>query len=263
MSKVAQFTYDRCGVGNRIFQYVYARLWCEDNGYQLSHTGIPELNIPSDDFGAGENIHKPQRFLQDYNLYSDYLNRIKSWECFDKVEDVNEDDLVIHLRAGNRFLAKNALYSATANVLENALSKIKFNKLHIVTNLKKHDRWTAGDIQDAMDYLKEHGGDGEPPEVYRSTYPFLSVDESLEYTNSFIDLFAKYDVAWVSGSIQEDFNYMRKFKKILFPRSTFSWWAAATGVADEVYVYGPWAPHKAKSKGSLGETNYKGWKTWG
>ena len=65
------------------------------------------------------------------------------------------------------------------------------------------------------------------------------------------------------GSFMDDFNLLRSFDQVIIFNSTFSWWAAATGVADEVYVYGPWAPHKAKSKGSLGETNYKGWKTWG
>ncbi len=259
--------YDKTGgAGNKLFQYVHARLLCDINGYDFSHTEIEGL-IPANDkrdLGRVKDLYEPQRVLQDYNLFSDHLNEIKSWECFDEIEDVNEDDLVIHLRAGNRLLNKNALYSATADVWEDALSKIKFNKLHVVTNLKKHDRWTASDIQDAMDYLRENGGDGEPPEVYkRNDYPFLSVDHSLEYTNSFIDLFNKYDVEWFSGSIREDFNYMRKFKKILFPRSTFSWWAAVTGVSDEVYVYGPWAPHKTKSKGSLGDTNYKGWKSWG
>ena len=146
--------YDKTGgAGNKLFQYVHARLLCDINGYDFSHTEIEGL-IPANDkrdLGRVKDLYEPQRVLQDYNLFSDHLNEIKSWECFDEIEDVNEDDLVIHLRAGNRLLNKNALYSATADVWEDALSKIKFNKLHVVTNLKKHDRWTASDIQDAMD----------------------------------------------------------------------------------------------------------------
>ena len=49
MTKIAHLKYDVCGVGNRIFQYAYARLWCEDNGYELSHTGIPELEISANE----------------------------------------------------------------------------------------------------------------------------------------------------------------------------------------------------------------------
>ena len=66
MSKVASFQYDKCGVGNRVFQYVYARLYCEQQGLTLSHTGISELEIPANDLGAGEvDLYRPQRFLQD------------------------------------------------------------------------------------------------------------------------------------------------------------------------------------------------------
>ena len=263
MSKIASFKYDKCGVGNRVFQYVYARLFCEQNGYELSHSGIPELEIPANELEKPEiNLYKPQRFLQDYNLYRDHLDTIKSWECFEKVDDVNENDLVIHLRAGNRFLAKNANYTASAEELGKAIDSIEFDKLHIVTNLKKHDRWTIEDITNAIDYLKEHGGDGEPAKKYREEYPFLHPEDAFYYTNSFIDLFDKYDIIWASDSIKNDFNYLRKFRKILFPRSTFSWWAAATGVANEVYVYEPWAPHKARTDGWLGETNYEGWNSW-
>ena len=262
MSKVASFNYDKCGVGNRVFQYVYARLFCEDNGYTLSHTGIPELDIPANDLGGGDDIYKPQRFLQDYNLYRDHLERIKSWECFDPVDEVNENDLVIHLRAGNRFLAKNANYTASAEELGKAIDSIEFDKLHVVTNLSKYDEWTLEDINNAINKLKTQGGDGESSKKYKEEYPFLTPEDALKYTNSFIDLFGRYDTIWSSNSIKDDFNYLRKFRKILFPRSTFSWWAASTGVANEVYVYGPWAPHKARTDGWLGETNYKGWKSW-
>ena len=265
MTKIASLQYDVCGVGNRIFQYVYSRLWCEDNGYELSHKGIPELNISGNDLGDGDYIiEKGQRFLQDYNLYSDHVDRIKSWECFDTVDtpDVNENDLVIHLRAGNRFVGKNALYSPMSENYRETLDKIDFDNLHIVTNLKKYDEWNEQDILELIDDLKEKGGDGEPAEIYEKKYPFLSVNQALEFTNDHINFFNKFNPKWISGSVLEDFNYLRKFKKVLFPRSTFSWWSAVTGVAEEVYVYGPWAPHKAMTNGWLGETNYKGWKSW-
>jgi hypothetical protein len=263
MSKIASFNYDKCGVGNRVFQYAYARLFCEKNGHELSHSGIPELEIPANELGKAEiNLYRPQRFLQDYNLYRDHLDSIKSWECFDPVDCVNENDLVIHLRAGNRFLAKNANHTSTAEELGKAIESIEFDKLHVVTNLSKYDEWTLEDINDAINRLKTKGGDGESAKKYREEYPFLNPEDALKYTNSFIDLFKKYDTIWTSSLLKDDFNYLRKFRKILFPRSTFSWWAAVTGVANEVYVYGPWAPHKSKTDGWLGETNYEGWKSW-
>ena len=176
--------------------------------------------------------------------------------------DINENDLVIHLRAGNRLLGKNAKYSATADELGKVLDGIDFERLHIVTNLKKCTEWSLNDILEEIENLKKNGGSGEPPKTYQNPdYPFLEPEESLEITNSFINILNDYDSIWVNGSIKEDFNYLRKFKKILFPRSTFSWWATATGVADKVYVYGPWAPQKPQLL--LGETNYKGWKSWG
>ena len=265
MSKIAHLNYDVCGVGNRVFQYVEARLWCEENGYTLSHGGIPELNIPREYLGQSQYvIERPQRYLQDYNLYSEHLDKIKSWDCFDPVDEseINEKDLVIHLRAGNRFVGKNALYSPTSENYARALDNIEFDNLHIVTNLKKYDEWDEQDIMELIDKLRKDGGDGEPAEIYEKKYPFLTVNQALEFTNDHINFFNQYNPNWVSGSVLEDFNYLRKFKKILFPRSTFSWWAAVTGVAEEVYVYGPWAPHKQRTNGWLGETNYKGWKSW-
>ena len=112
MTKIASLPYDTCGVGNRLFQYIYGRLFCEDQGYILSHAGIPELNISGHNAGTGKNIYQPQRFLQDYNLYRSYLERIKSWDCFTPIKEENKNDLVVHLRAGNRFLGKNANYTA-------------------------------------------------------------------------------------------------------------------------------------------------------
>ena len=207
MSKFAHFKYDRCGVGNRLFQYVHAKLSCQaSGGYKLIQTGIPELNIPSsgleeavsvvcDEDTKSTCIWKPQSILQNHSIYKDFLGEIKTWDCFDTIDETNEDDLVIHLRAGNRFLSKNALFSATADVLENALSKIDFKKLHIVTNLKKNTQWTIEDINDHMEYLKTNGGDGEPAEVYQKTYPFLPPEISLKYTNS--NVFS-YNISFVS-----------------------------------------------------------------
>lgn len=266
MSKIAHLKYDNCGAGNRIFQYCHGRIWCEDNGYLFSHDGISELDIPENKIGSGLNIYKSQSILQDFHLYEDNLERIKSWECFEDIKnnDVNDSDLVIHLRAGNRFLNRNAKHSATANELKNVLDTISFERLHIVTNLKKYTEWSLEDILTEIENLKQNGGSGEPPETYQNpNYAFLKPKEALHITNSFIEVLNSYNPIWASGSIKEDFNYLRKFKKILFPRSTLSWWAAVTGVADEVYVYGPWAPHKAMTSGWLGQTNYKGWKSWG
>jgi hypothetical protein len=265
MNKIAHLKYDNCGAGNRLLQYIYARIWCEDNGYELSHDGIIELDIPKNKIGFGLDIHRPQSFLQNYHLYENHLDRIRTWECFNSIDDkdIDDSDLVIHLRAGNRLLGRNAKYSATAKELKCTLDGIDFQRIHIVTNLKKYTEWSLNDIFEEIENLKQNGGSGEPPETYQDpNYPFLDPEESLDITNSFISMLNEYNSIWVGQSIKEDFNYLRKFRKILFPRSTLSWCAAATGVANEVYVYGPWAPHKAKTQGSFGETNYKGWKSW-
>lgn len=267
MKRVAYLKYVNSGVGNRLFQYVYTRLHCENNNYIFLQQGIPELDIEStmdSNLKIDIVMDNPQGFLQNPKLYENDLQRIKNWDCFEDIKplDINENDLVIHLRAGNRMLNRNAKYSAMADVLGGFLNRIDFEQLHIVTNLKKHTEWCLDDILEEIENLKKNGGSGEPPETYQNpNYAFLEPEESLQVTNSFIRVLNNYNPIWVSGSIKEDFNYLRKFRKILFPRSTLSWWAAATGVANEVYVYGPWMPNKPHLL--LGKTNYRGWQPWG
>jgi len=262
--KTAYVDYENAGVGNRLFQYVYARLWCEENGHTLLQKGIPEIEIePSEKQHEGVNLYMSQKILQDYTLYNNHLEKIKQWECFKEIKDsqTNSKDLVIHLRAGNDFLSKNAKSIPQAKDWKEGIDKIQFEKLHIVTNLKKHTKWTLEDVENTKQGYIQNGGDGEPSSTYNDNYPFVSSEESLHIINSFIELFDEYDVVWSCGKEVDDFNYMRSFKKIMFPRSTFSWWAAATGVADEVYVYGPWSPIKTEL--NLGRTNYDGWNSWG
>ena len=265
--RTAYLDYETAGVGNRLFQYVDARLWCEENNHVLLQQGIPEIEIESSvgeqEFKGGVNLYKSQKILQDYNLYRDHITKIKQWECFKEIQDsqINSKDLVIHLRGGNDFLSKNALHIPHANDWKSAIDKVQFEKLHVVTNLKKHTRWTRKDIENLKQGYIENGGDGEPSSTYNDNYPFVSSDVSLTIINSFIDLFEQYDVVWSCGKEIDDFNYMRSFRKIMFPRSTFSWWAAVTGVADEVYVYGSWSP--VKTELNLGQTNYDGWNSWG
>jgi|TARA_Y100001963_G_C6746554_1_gene431906 hypothetical protein len=254
------------GVGNNLFNYSWARIHSENMGFKLKHSGISDLNIlpTNEDKECSINLTKSQNFLQDFNLYKNHIEQIKSWDIWNPITDVNSKDLVIHLRAGNRFVARNAKYSPTANDFEKIFKDIDFDRLHIVTNMKKTTKWNLDDIKELKKKLKLKGGDGVTAEMYqRKDYPFLTDEEALDYTNSQIECFNNYDPIWINGNVYDDFNYLRSFKKILFPRSTLSWWAAITGVANEVYVYGPWAPHKKMTSGWLGNTDYKGWTSWG
>ena len=86
--------------------------------------------------------------------------------------------------------------------------------------------------------------------------------KSVDYFNSFIDGFMKYDPIVKKGSIVEDFNFIRTFDNILFQHGTMGWWAAALSDASNVGVYGPWRPWKGASNKNLSKVDFKGWFQW-
>ena len=61
------------------------------------------------------------------------------------------------------------------------------------------------------------------------------------------------------NNVLEDFNFMRKFDKVLFSNSTFPWWASVLSNPSEVWFNNEWQPNHYNGMIKLGETNYKNW----
>ena len=267
------------GFGNNIFQYVAGRLLSTFHNQELvvippsddyyANSDLELLNIGlsnSINFGNCVDVNdhnyfvffdkkyedknfKLKGYFEDFRFYFDNIDLIKSW--FPKVKKRNDKDLVIHFRAGDRLFYKNEFDSKPkVESYLKAIDKFNFDRLHIVTDMKKWDYITT----DELSSIKFH----------KSVPKEQSVDLHLavEYFNSFIDGFSKYNPIMENRTIVEDFNFIRTFKNILFQHGTLGWWAAVLSDATKVGVYGPWRSWKGDKNKNLSEINLEGWFKW-
>lgn len=271
-------TYFTNGAGNQLFQYFFAYLLARHHRATL-------LNPPLDIMGVEEKIDVNAKkaefdhvigryetdFLQffaspfwrhlklgrcypeDYRIYVPHLEHLKI--KFPPPRDVNEQDLVFHLRLGDRLLRRSDYepgMKLDLGHLSTALSRFDFRRLHIVTDMpcwRKIDPWHLAEMHFHM-----------MPGERRRVEPEVACD----HFNDIFDFFSAFDpIVRIGNGVREDFRFMRRFKKVLFQHATLSWWAAAIGNAEQVGVYGPWRPNAGKLNRNLGRTPLAGWFSWG
>ena len=264
------------GAGNNIFQYIYARLLAEAIDGELCHPALPVLGIKTNQIpfnpelktvGIIGNSNNPvnyhkllhdkmrvnydlQIYPEDFALYTSVIEKIKSW--FLVVEKTNNDDLVFHLRLGDRLVMLSTYKEenyVTADEFKKAIDSFDFKKLHIVTDMPIWREITVDDVKG----FKFH----RDVKSIDRCFPQTSVD----YFNKIYKMLQEYDpIVKVGNSVQSDFDYMRGFDKILFQHGTLSWWAAALSKATDVALYGRWRGGKNIN---LGWTDFPGWRQWG
>ena len=278
------------GFGNNLFQYSYARLLAEKLGIPLVHQAIEQFNIPeqrqeidssldfiyvsdnnckatlkSDENGVNYYVNG---YFEDYTIYEPYLDKIRSW--FPKQKKENNNDLILHFRLQNRLIQKtHCINHVPFEVFEKGINKFDFEKLHIVTDAKKWDLYSKQDIEEIQEEIRIGPN---PP----SKSPWVETQYSVDYVNHLIEGFSKYDLeihcnqanmipgsGGLRGNFMDDFNLLRKFDKIMFKDSTFSWWAALLSEASQVAAYGPWKPNKGDKNKNLGVASFPGWFSWG
>jgi hypothetical protein len=278
------------GFGNNLFQYACGRLFAEKNGLKLLHRAIPELGIPEQTAFANRqlsvfhindsnykqclssNINLEQNFIingyfENYKFIKPHLNQIRTW--YTPSEITNKKDVILHLRLQNRLIQeahhKNHI---TADSIKEVLSRISFERLHIVTDAEKWEPYTISDIEKIQDQIRVGPN---------RTAPWVSTEQSLEYMNHLVEELSPLEpiihcngadmmsgTGGLRGSFIDDFNLLRSFDKVIVHNSTFSWWAATLSGASQVAIFNPWkiakAPHLRRN---LGETNFDGWFPWG
>lgn len=267
------------GAGNNIFQYVFGRLLAEHHDMNLSAGSIDALeNEPSyypldkklktitigNDDEYNLNIFFSEKktecnfiiktYAEDYTIYKPHIKKIKSW--FNIIPTTNTEDLVFHLRLGDRLvLASTYDPSMLVSPKEycEAIEKFSsFSKLHIVTDIPFWRPITTEDVINMRFHYKV-------PDKKR-----INPEFSVQYFNSlYFELSKLNPIVRIGYSIKEDFDYIRSFDKILFQHGTLAWWAATLSNASEVGVYGPWRPVKGDKNKNLGETDFPGWFKWG
>jgi hypothetical protein len=269
------------GFGNNIFQYMAAKLLAEYHGQQVGAVlptndyyainDLKKMNInitdvvsknavPINEFNYkaaydkrySKNDFHLAGYFEDYTFFIDKINLIKKW--YPIKQKRNEDDLVLHFRAGDRLYLKNGFeYKPSVQSYINAIEKFNFKNLYIVTDMPKWDYITP----DSLEQMKFHA------DVPRSER--VPIEKSVNYFNSFVDGLSKYDPI-INGkekrSIYEDFNFMRSFDNIMFQHGTLGWWASIMSNASKVGVYGPWRPWKGDRNKNLSKIPLEGWFQW-
>jgi len=271
------------GFGNNLFQYIAGRQLAEYHHSKLiaippspEYYAIPDLSaVGVDLWDFKEQLKAPptgviqineknykeafspeytgynfelRGYFEEYSFYKDNIEAIKSW--FPAVEKRPDNDLIIHLRAGDRlFYKKNFHLRPTIKNYLNAISQFDFGKMHIVTDMKKWAHITKEELENTSFHV----------DVPRYHWPDLQ--QSADYFNGFIDGLAKFDPIINRGKISEDFNYIRTFDNILFEHGTLSWWASITSNANCIGVYGPWRSKDHPSK-NLSQVDREGWFQW-
>jgi len=269
------------GLGNKLFQYVFARLLAEHHGMKLKHDGIKEFgikkpkckgdkNLPTIRFKAREkrekdwwsiwnnknffkNNYKIYGYFEDYLFYKPHLSKIRSW--FKETSITNYEDVVFHLRIGDRLFDKNFIES-TVNPGRcfDVFKKIRYRKIVIVTDLKQWDIINESDL-------------GNLKKLCHSSKT-INKDRiilNIRYANQIIKSLSSLNpiIHSKSDSTIEDFNYIRSFDKIVFTNSTFAWWAATLSKASSIGVYEYWRKYKGDDRNkNLGLTDYPGWYSW-
>lgn len=280
------------GFGNNLFQYMYARLLAEFHDGKVSvHTttrlllvikefkalGIALKNLPSPKLPSinikdkrssikfyekkfnGHNFNL-NGYFENYKLYIKHRDLIKSW-----VKPISKDntrDLVFHLRLGDRLFIE-ACYQpgmkVSASQYVNAINKFKFDKLHIVTDMKFWGILT----KDILSNLSFHTGGLGGKNILQGKTGVQNYDIPVNYFNSIFKELNRFNpIVRYNHNVADDFNYMRSFDKILFQHGTTAWWASFLSEASKVGVYKLWRPSKGKKNKNLGQTDIEGWFHW-
>ena len=267
------------GFGNNIFQYTAARLLATFHKKEVyanppweDYYGISDLEKLGIKFSeqkannevlyisdqnylhAFDEKYSDRNFIltgyfEDYRYYLNQREMIKNW--FPNVQERSRDDLVVHMRTGDRLFMKNEFYSKprAKNYLE-AIEQFDFKNLYIVTDMPKWDYVTADELQGMKIHLNVPDNERVP------------IQESVKFFNEFVDGFKKYSPIVERRSVGEDFDFIRSFKNILFEHGTLSWWAAFLSDADKVGVYGPWRPFKGNKNKNLSQIPLDNWFKW-
>tara|TARA_R110000787_G_C13437530_1_gene446073 strand:+ start:2721 stop:3548 length:828 start_codon:yes stop_codon:yes gene_type:complete len=266
------------GFGNNLFQCVASRLLAsfldqevtfippfpgyygatelEKVGFPVKPTQVPECQRVNDvnythffNKRYSNSDLYVSGYFENYKFYKNNIDLIKTW--FRETNDTTKNDLVMHFRAGDRlFYANETDSKPKAKNFVNAIEQFDFEKLHIVTDMPY---WTHITV-DELENMKFHV---DVPVSVRA-----DPQESVDYFNSMVDAFAKYDPQVEKRTVSEDFNFIRGFENILFQHGTMAWWAAVVSDAKKVGVYGPWRPWKGDTNKNLSNIGLEGWFKW-
>ena len=266
------------GFGNNLFQYNAARLLATFHGKEViaippsdDYYGIDEfkkigIELKSATLPDCERVNEANfthffngryeknnllvtGYFENYKFFKNNINLIKTW--YPEARRHNTDDLILHLRAGDRlFYANEHDSKPQAENYINAINQFDFDKLYIVTDMPEWKQITVDDLNN----MKFH--------VNVPVEARVTAQQSVDYFNSIVKGLSQFNPIHSKNSVAEDFSLIRGFNNILFQHGTLAWWAAVLSDATKVGVYGPWRPWKGSSNKNLSDINLEGWFKW-
>jgi len=232
------------GFGNQLFQYSYGRILSEQMGCSLTYSGTVDrwegtslvdigfiteddiINYTDENIKVNIDYNTEQAVeLENPQNYKPYLDEIRSW--FPEVEITNTKDLLVHVRVGDNGPNIYTPFEWYKKAIED--NNIEFDKMYIVTDTP-NDRSIK---EFKLNYNVE----------FISHETITTLDDRRKYKNK----------------ILEDFNFMRKFDKVLFSNSTYPWWSSLLSNPSKVWFNKEWQPNHYNGMIKLGETDYDNW----
>ncbi len=216
--------------GNKLFQYIAARVFSEKNNLNLV-TDFPDTDIikpnihknyPTDgserttiridksSFNNDEIIFSGNNIkyiFDDYFHNGDFFsNNYELIKTFFKIEknEKNNKDIVLHLRL--------------------------FDYLH-GTDIENPTSWDLSEVIHPDYYINILDN-----ESYEKVYIVVD-DIKCEWEKKYLSYFKKYNPIIVTNTPKEDFFFLMSFNKIINSNSTFSYWASFFSDAEKIYTF--------------------------
>lgn len=213
-------------IGNTIFQYVFARLLAEKNGFFLE-TGFPYQKIlRTTEHKKGKFFSSPIKVIADLPPYNtEYLQDYK----IDQILNQKLDDCKYII---DGFFENSELYYEYEDLIKSFFVPVEFEKN--MTDIALCLR--LGDFSELKKILH--------PDYYLSVLEEEVFDKiyiiGSEEGEPYLDVFKKYNTIVIPTNSEKDFPFIRQFNKIICSNSTYCWWAAFLSEAEHIYIADKW-----------------------
>lgn len=211
-------------LGNLMFQYAMGRLIAEHKGYKL------EISDPDNRRGFLFDNFKNATVVEGKEV------RENTMACAHDLQYLDMDAVLGH--GGHVFLhgywQKHYYYFPHRDKIR---EWFKYDD-------SAHEKPDADDV---VIHVRGKYNEGNRVDLLVPVPVFVQTVKELDYKNCVIvtndstpELLKAFEgvknVVIRSGTVMEDFSFMKHAKRLIMPQSTFSWWAAFLGNPDKVYV---------------------------